>query len=64
VWRLPAAGFAGFVAALPTPMAIGPVTLADGRSVSGFLCEPVALEGAQDITAFGGWRAYRAQSAG
>jgi len=23
------------------------------------LCEPIALEGAQDITDFGGWRAYR-----
>ncbi len=63
VWRLPAAGFAGFVAALPAPMAIGSVRLADGRSVSGFTCETVALAGATDITAYGGWRAYRAESA-
>jgi allophanate hydrolase len=26
--------------------------------VVGFLCEPLALEGALDITATGGWRAY------
>jgi allophanate hydrolase len=26
----------------------------------GFLCEGYAVEGARDITAFGGWRAYRA----
>lgn len=58
VWRLPAAGFARFVAALPQPMGVGPVTLEDGRSLTGFLCEAVALEGADDITAFGGWRAY------
>lgn len=58
VWRLPAAGFARFVAALPQPMGVGPVTLDDGRSVSGFLCEAVALDGAEDITRFGGWRAY------
>jgi allophanate hydrolase len=64
VWRLPATGFAAFVAALPAPMAIGTVVLDDGRSVSGFVCEPVALVGARDITAFGGWKAYRAQSVG
>jgi allophanate hydrolase len=28
--------------------------------VSGFLCESHAVEGARDITAFGGWRAWRA----
>ncbi|WP_374976707.1 allophanate hydrolase [Microbacterium trichothecenolyticum] len=62
VWRLPATGFARFVAALPHPMGIGPVRLEDGRTVSGFLCEAVALEGAADITALGGWRAYQAAS--
>jgi allophanate hydrolase len=30
--------------------------------VVGFLCEPLALESAEDITAFGGWRAYRERS--
>ncbi|MCW2856762.1 MAG: allophanate hydrolase [Marmoricola sp.] len=60
VWRLPAVGFGTFVAGLPAPMAIGQVRLDDGRSVSGFLVEPVALETAQDITGFGGWRAYLA----
>jgi allophanate hydrolase len=60
VWRLPAAGFGRFVAALPEPMGIGTARLADGTRVAGFLCEAVALEGATDITAFGGWRAYLA----
>ncbi|HEX7443480.1 MAG TPA: hypothetical protein VF320_06320, partial [Acidimicrobiales bacterium] len=60
VWELPPAGFAGFVAALPRPMAIGQVTLADGTSVPGFLCEPEAVDGAADITAAGGWRAHLA----
>ena len=63
VWRLPAAGFGRFVADLPQPMGIGRVTLADGREVAGFLCERVALENAEDITAYGGWRAYRAAQA-
>lgn len=58
VWRLPAAGLGRFVNALPAPMTIGTVELDDGSSVTGFLCEPYALEGALDISDFGGWRAY------
>lgn len=60
LWRLPAAGFGALVAGLPAPMTIGSVRLDDGRVVAGFLCEPVALDGAPDITAYGGWRAYLA----
>ncbi|GAA3622344.1 hypothetical protein GCM10022223_44090 [Kineosporia mesophila] len=58
VWRLPAAGFGAFVAALPRPMVIGKVDLDDGTQVSGFLCEPAALEGATEITPHGGWLSY------
>ena len=64
VWRLPAAGFGTFVAAIPAPMAIGTVTMADGSAVSGFLVEPIALENASDISRFGGWRRYLAASSG
>lgn len=60
VWALTAEAFGQFVAALPAPMGIGKVTLADGSLHPGFLCEAYALEGAEDITAYGGWRAYRA----
>jgi len=63
LWRVPAAGFATFVAALPQPMAVGPVDLDDGRRVTGFLCEPAALAGAREITATGGWRAALAGGA-
>jgi allophanate hydrolase len=63
VWRLPADGFGRFVAALPEPMGIGSVRLADGSRVAGFLCERMALDGAADISGFGGWRAYRASGA-
>jgi hypothetical protein len=45
-------------------MAIGPVTLADHRVVSGFLCEPLAIEGAEDISAHGSWRAWKKASVG
>jgi allophanate hydrolase len=59
LWRLPAAGLARFMAGLAAPMAIGRVRLADGREVLGFVCEPAALDGARDITGYGGWRAFR-----
>ncbi|WP_369239172.1 allophanate hydrolase [Streptomyces sp. R21] len=58
VWRLPAEGLGRLLAALPRPMALGQVELADGSSVPGFLCEPAALPDAPDITTHGGWRAY------
>ncbi len=60
IWRLPAAGFGTFVAAIPSPMVIGKVMLEDRGEVSGFLVEPVAIEDAPDISQFGGWRGYLA----
>ena len=61
VWAIPTREFGGFVAAVPAPLGIGSVELADGTSVKGFICEPFAVAGAQEITALGGWRAYLAQ---
>jgi allophanate hydrolase len=58
VWRVPAEHFGSFVAGIPSPLGIGKVKLEDGSGVSGFLCEPMGLEGAADISALGGWRAY------
>ena len=60
VWELDVAGFGSFVDEVPAPLCIGRVQLVDGTDVAGFLCEPLAAEGARDITAFGGWRAFRA----
>ena len=62
LWALPPAAFGAFVARIPAPLGIGKVALADGRQVSGFLCEAHALQGATEITHHGGWRAFRAQS--
>jgi allophanate hydrolase len=61
LWALSAAAFGKFVAAIPSPMAIGTIRLADGRDVKGFMVEPIAAEGARDISAFGGWRAFMAE---
>lgn len=63
VYELGIAEFGSFVAEVPAPLAIGTVTLADGSSVKGFVSEPRALTGAEDITHLGGWRAYIAQRA-
>lgn len=59
-WLISPAGLGRFLAALPAPMTLGVVTLDDGSELTGFACTPAALEGARDITEFGGWRAYRA----
>ncbi|MFE3290773.1 allophanate hydrolase [Rhodococcus sp. NPDC059234] len=58
VFRLSAAGLGGFLAALPAPMALTSVELSNGRSVVGFGCTHDAIDGATDITEFGGWVAY------
>lgn len=58
LWALPPAAFGAFVAMIPAPLGIGKIALQDGRLVSGFLCEHDALNGAEDITALGGWRRF------
>lgn len=58
VYELDVAAFGSFVVEVPAPLAIGTVTLADGTSVKGFVAEPRAMAGAEDITHLGGWRAY------
>jgi allophanate hydrolase len=63
IWELDMAGFGSFTAAIPAPLGIGTVLLEDGSAVKGFLCESAALTDAQDITGFGGWRAYLAAPA-
>ena len=58
VWSIGLTEFGSFVAAVPPPLCIGSIELADGSWHKGFLCEPWALDGGLDITDFGGWRAY------
>ena len=58
IWQLTPAAFGQFVAAIPAPLGIGTISLADGTAAKGFLAEATALKGAVDITNHGGWRAY------
>lgn len=60
IWSVPTAEFGSFVAGIPAPLGIGKVRVADGSVVSGFICEPYGLEGAEEITHLGGWKAYLA----
>ncbi|WP_157278187.1 allophanate hydrolase [Methyloversatilis thermotolerans] len=64
VWELPMEHFGSFVAGIPSPLGIGKVKLADGSEVCGFICEAAGVAGGEDITAFGGWRAWLAAQPG
>ena len=57
-WALTAEAFGRFVAAIPSPLSIGTLNLADGCTVKGFLVEAEAVADGRDITKFGGWRSY------
>jgi allophanate hydrolase len=58
LWSLPEAAFGRFVAKIPAPLGIGKVLLDDGTAAPGFLCEAHAVRDAEEITRFGGWRAF------
>ncbi|MBR0869915.1 allophanate hydrolase [Bradyrhizobium tropiciagri] len=63
LWAMSPAAFGKFVAAIPPPLSIGTVRLADGRQAKGFIVEPAAIAGARDISTYGGWRAFIAEKA-
>ena len=58
LWDVPPTVLATLLARLPPPLALGKVRLADGREVTGFLCENAGLDGACDITDQGSWRRH------
>lgn len=57
-WLLPTNQLASFASTIPHPLGLGSVELVDGSWQLGFICEPVGLDGATDVSEFGGWRAY------
>ena len=62
VWALPTAAIGGLLAQVPPPLGFGTVELSDGPCL-GFLAEAAAVAGTEDITRFGGWRAWCAKEA-
>lgn len=59
LYDMPMEGFGRLVASVAPPLSIGTVELDDGSKVKGFLCESAAAPQARDITADGGWIAFR-----
>ena len=60
IWTMPVSNVGAFLGTISSPLGLGSVEMADGRWVKGFICEPYGLVGARDVTAWGGWRAYKA----
>lgn len=58
VWTVPETSVGRFLAQIPPPLGLGSLELVDGSWVKGFICEPAGLAGAEDITDWGGWRAW------
>lgn len=58
LWAMPEDTVGSFLNAIPPPLSLGTLRLADGSTVKGFLCEPSGIAGAREITHLGGWRKY------
>jgi allophanate hydrolase len=64
LYQLPVFSLGTLLLTVAPPLAIGTVTLADGSSAPGFVCEGYAGDTASDISHYGGWRRYRAALSG
>ncbi|WP_248795445.1 allophanate hydrolase [Pseudomonas sp. MWU13-2105] len=58
VWQLPSSELGSFLIGIPAPLGLGKLQLDDGRWETGFICEGHGLDGATDVSAWGGWRAW------
>jgi allophanate hydrolase len=58
VWSVPDDKLGAFFAKVLPPLCLGSLELADGSWVKGFLAEAAACEAAEDISRYGGWRAW------
>jgi allophanate hydrolase len=61
LWDMSWEALGKFMAKVPAPLTIGSVQTEDGELVKGFLCESFAVEGAREISSFGGYRNYLAK---
>ncbi len=58
VWQVPTQGVGRLLAQIPHPLGLGSVELEEGSWVKGFICEPIATVGAEEITHLKSWRNY------
>lgn len=63
IWSIPLEEVGTLLAVIPAPLGVGTVRLSDGTATKGFLVEAEGVRGAQDISRFGGWRAFLAATA-
>ncbi|MGI5458766.1 allophanate hydrolase [Streptomyces sp. CA-249302] len=57
-WTLSPTALGRFLAALPAPMSLGRIELADGTWVLGFQCNPHSASTGTDISRYGRWTSY------
>ncbi|MGF1682117.1 allophanate hydrolase [Photobacterium minamisatsumaniensis] len=62
VWRIPKQKLGSLLVQIPHPLGLGTVELESGEWIKGFICESIGLEGATDITRFGGWRNFLSET--
>lgn len=58
VYDMPAESIGSFLQMIPSPLGLGTIELEDGSWVKGFICEPQAMKGAENISHYGGWKNY------
>ena len=58
VWEIISSTVGSFLAGIPKPLGLGSIRLADGSLKQGFICEGIGINGAKNVSEFGGWRAY------
>jgi len=63
IWTMPVSSLGRFLLGIPAPLGLGKVQLHDGSEVAGFICEPCAMDTAEDITQYGGWKNFLASKA-
>ncbi len=61
IWELPEETVGSFLGGIGAPLGLGRVVLQNGSTVCGFMCEGLAASPEEDITSYGGWRAWLAR---
>ncbi|MFB5268274.1 allophanate hydrolase [Paenibacillus enshidis] len=62
VWRIPLHQLGEFIRRVPAPLGLGKIKIQSGSEITGFICEPYAEIGGEDITEYGGWAAAEQSS--
>jgi len=58
IYDVPTEVIGSFLALIPSPLGLGTIELEDGSWVKGFICEPIGIAGATNISHHGGWKNY------